>query len=192
VRLQAVTLETERLVLRPFRPADAKRVQELAGDPAVAEMTDAIPHPYPDGAAEAWIAGLPREMEQGTGLTLAICPKPNDKVVGAVSLMAFSERDRRASLGYWIGKPYWNSGFCTEAARAMVSHGFRSLGLNRVQCYRYERNPASGRVLDKVGFRREGLLRRHIFSRGRFEDVVVYGLLASEFDPGQAAPGGKH
>ena len=145
-----MTIETERLVLRPFRLEDAKRVQELAGDAAVAEMTDAIPHPYEDGVAEAWIAGHPAGREGGTDLALAVCRKDDEKPIGAVSLGSINGEHRRAVLGYWIGRPYWNQGFCTEATRAIVEYGFRALGLNRIQAYTFEPNPASGRVLAKI------------------------------------------
>jgi RimJ/RimL family protein N-acetyltransferase len=181
VAIESVTIETARLVLRPFRREDAKRVQALAGDPAVADTTLTIPHPYEDGVAEAWIAGQPAERAQGTGLTLAVCLKPGGVVVGAVSLGSFRAEHRRAELGYWVGREYWNNGYCTEAARALVEHGFRALGLNRVHACHFERNPASGRVMAKVGMRREGVLRRHVRARGRFEDVVCYGALAAEF-----------
>ena len=181
MRIPAQTIETERLLLRPFRLEDAKRVQELAGDAAVAEMTDAIPHPYEDGMAEEWIAGLPPAREQGTGLALAVCLKSDGSVVGAVSLGSINAEHRRAVLGYWIGRTYWNQGYCTEATRALVGHGFRSLGLNRVQAYHFEPNPASSRVLTKIGMRREGVLRQHLLVRGRFQDIAAYGVLASEY-----------
>ncbi len=181
MRIPAETIETERLVLRPFRLEDAKRVQELAGDAAVAEMTDAIPHPYEDGMAEEWIAGLPAAREEGTGLALAISLKSDGSVVGAVSLGSHSMEHRRAVLGYWIGRPYWNQGYCTEATRALVGYGFRSLGLNRVQAFHFEPNPASGRVLEKIGMRCEGVLRQHLLVRGRFQNLAAYAVLASEF-----------
>jgi ribosomal-protein-alanine N-acetyltransferase len=187
VRIPAETIETERLVLRPFRLEDAKRVQELAGDPAVAEMTDAIPHPYKDGVAQKWIAGIPAAREAGTGLALAICLKSDGSFVGTVSLGSINAEHRRAVLGYWIGRPYWNRGYCTEATRALVGYGFRSLGLNRVQAYLFEPNPASSRVLIKIGMRPEGVLRQHLLVRGRFQDLAAYGVLASEY--GQAADG---
>jgi ribosomal-protein-alanine N-acetyltransferase len=186
VKIPAATIETERLVLRPFRLEDAKRVQELAGDAAVAEMTDAIPHPCEDGVAEEWIEGLPAAREAGTDLALAVCLKSDGPVVGAVSLGSISAEHRRGVLGYWIGRPYWNKGYCTEATRAIVEYGFRSLGLNRVQAFHFEPNPASGRVLEKIGMRREGVLRQHLVVRGRFQDLAAYAVLASEF--GDARP----
>lgn len=182
MRIPAETIETERLVLRPFRHEDAKRVQELAGDVAVAEMTDAIPHPYEDGMAEEWIAGLPAAREADTGLALAVCLKSDGSVVGAVSLGSICAEHRRAVLGYWIGRPYWNKGYCTEATRALVEYGFRSLGLNRVQAYTFEPNPASGRVLEKIGMRHEGVPRQPLRVRSRFQDLAAYAVLASEFE----------
>jgi RimJ/RimL family protein N-acetyltransferase len=84
-------------------------------------------------------------------------------------------------MGYWIGKPFWNNGYCTEAARAVVEYGFGPLGLERIYANYLARNPASGRVLHKLGMTEEGHLRRHRRKFGRYEDLIVCGLLKSEW-----------
>jgi [ribosomal protein S5]-alanine N-acetyltransferase len=85
-------------------------------------------------------------------------------------------------LGYWIGKPYWGRGFCTEAARAVLRYAFTELGLNRVHAYHFHHNPASGRVLQKIGMTHEGLLRQHVKKWGQFIDNELYSILRSEFE----------
>jgi [ribosomal protein S5]-alanine N-acetyltransferase len=99
------TLETERLILRPFALPDAPDVQRLAGDRAIADTTQAIPHPYEDGMAEKWISTHQDEFDQNTGVTLAITLKPEGMLVGAISLLNMTV-GHQAELGYWIGKPY--------------------------------------------------------------------------------------
>jgi ribosomal-protein-alanine N-acetyltransferase len=84
-----------------------------------------------------------------------------------------------------VVKEHWNAGYATEAARAVVAFGFAQLGLNRVQAYHYSRNPASGRVLVKIGMSHEGHLRRHILKWGVFEDIDLYGILAEEIAQGR-------
>jgi RimJ/RimL family protein N-acetyltransferase len=90
---------------------------------------------------------------------------------------------RRAELGYWIGVPHWSRGYATEAARAALHYGFETLQLERIFASHFRHNPASGRVLKKLGMRHEGCLRAHILKWGEFVDLEAYGLLRSEFIP---------
>ena len=181
------TLETERLVLRPFRLSDAPEVQRLAGDRRVAEMTMSIPHPYQDGVAEEWIGSHLETFGSGKEVILAVTLKAGGILLGAIGLAVRREHER-AELGYWIGVPYWNQGYCTEAAAAVVRFGFESLGLHRIQANHYARNPASGRVMQRIGMTREGCLRRHIRRWDRSEDLVLYGILRDEVIKGVRLP----
>jgi len=174
------TIETERLVLRPYTPADAARVQEMCGDWAVASMTLTMPHPYPDGAAEQWIAGHAEQFRAGSAVRLAVTLKPDGKVVGTVGL-DMNTKHGRAELSYMIAKEHWGHGYCTEACRALMLFGFDALGLNRIQATHFPRNPASGRVMQKLGMIREGLLRQYVYSRNVYEDLVMYSALRAEF-----------
>lgn len=171
------TLQTGRLVLRPFEAMDAPEVQRLAGDRAIAASTLTVPHPYPDGAAESWIATHQDHWTKRKVLTLAVTTRDGGALVGAVGL-ALTMSDRRAELGYWIGVPHWNRGYATEAARAVLDFGFGTLGLHRIMARHMARNPASGRVMQKLGMQQEGVLRHHTLKWGEFEDLVVYAKLA--------------
>src|SRR5690554_4201799 len=119
-------LTCERLTLSSFALDDAMRVQELAGAKEVAATTSNIPHPYADGLAEAWINGHVDSFQDGKSVTLAIRLKDSNELIGAIELM-ISRAESKASLGYWIGKQYWNNGYCTEAARALLKYGFVEL-----------------------------------------------------------------
>ena len=83
-------------------------------------------------------------------------------------------------MGYWMGVPYWNHGYCSEAARALVAHGFQQMGLHRIYAFHFVRNPASGRVMQKAGMTYEGTLRQHVKKWERYEDLTAYGILRSE------------
>ena len=174
-------IETERLILRPFHMADAKRVQFLAGDPKVAATTLAIPHPYLDGMAEKWIALHDEWFANNTNITFAIVDKSNDVLMGCIDFMAISKRNQKAEIGYWIGVEFWNKGFVTEAMKAMVRYGFEELKLNKITCRHMSTNPASGKVMLKAGLKHEGTLREENFKNGKFVDSEVYGILASEY-----------
>lgn len=144
------TLDTARLRLRPFQPSDAPAVQRLAGDPAIAATTLHMPHPYPDGAAEAWIATHADGWSQRANVTFAITDRREGAVLGAISLMDI--RRGVAELGYWIGVAYWGQGVCTEAGVALITFAGSGLPLQRLIARHIADNPASGRVLQKLGF----------------------------------------
>ncbi len=181
------TLRTERLVLRPCRASDAPRVRELAGEREVADSTLTIPHPYPDGEAEAWIAMQEPAFRLGEMAVFAIT-MPDDTLVGAVGLK-LEEDSGIAELGYWVGVPYWGNGYATEASNAVLDYGFESLVLGRIWARAFARNPASSRVLEKVGMRHEGTLRNSIQKNDELLDAEVFGILRAERAlPGAARP----
>jgi [ribosomal protein S5]-alanine N-acetyltransferase len=172
------TIRTERLILRPFALTDAPQIKELAGDRRIYETTLCVPHPYLDGMAESWISMHQRCFYEGFGAVFAIC-LPSGTLIGAASL----SRDglfNRAELGYWIGVAYWNRGYCTEAAKIIVEYGFRALSYHKISARHFVGNRSSGRVLEKVGMVREGVLQDEVIKDGRFIAVELYGLL----DPG--------
>ena len=172
------TLTTARLSLRPFVAADAPTVRRLAGEREVSRTTLNIPHPYPEGAAEQWIASLAPAFVERTGAAWAIVHAGD--LVGTVSL-GINPQDLVAELGYWIGVPWWNRGIATEAADAVVHYGFAHLGLRRIQSRHLTSNPASGAVMRKIGMRPEG--RHELLKGGVSEEVQVYGLLATDAAP---------
>ena len=173
------TLETERLILRPFAVSDAGDVQRLAGVRAIADTTLNIPHPYGDGVAEEWISNHQGTFDDGKGVTFAITSRSDGSLFGAISLMGMVE-GHQAELGYWIGEPFWGQGFCTEAACAVLDYAFGSLGLVRVHACHIKRNPASGRVMQKLGMRHEGSLSQHVKKGHRLEDLALYGILKED------------
>lgn len=178
---QRPTLETERLLLRPFALSDAMEVQRLAGDRAIADTTMAIPHPYEDGMAEDWISRHQETFEQGKGITFAITRKADGILIGAISLTGIFQ-GHQAELGYWIGKPYWNQGFCTEAGKAVLQYAFAEIGLIRIYSCHISRNLASGRVIQKLSMKHEGTQRRHVRKWDKFENLELYGVLREEWE----------
>jgi len=173
-------LETDRLLLRPFELSDAPRVKELAGDRAIADTTLNIPHPYEDGMAEEWISTHQPKFESGELANRAIVLESTGELIGAIG-MTVANRFNRAELGYWIGKEYWSQGYCTEGAKAMIGYGFREMGLHKIVASHLTRNPASGRVMQKIGMKKEALFQEHVIKWGKYEDVVYYGILRSEW-----------
>ncbi|MFC5652936.1 GNAT family N-acetyltransferase [Paenibacillus solisilvae] len=176
-----LSFETERLILRPFNHTDASEVQLLAGNIEVAKTTLSLPHPYPDGSAEVWIDFRRDAARQGHGYTFAITNKESKLLLGSISLNITSEH-KRAELGYWLGVPYWRKGYTTEAAARIIQFGFEELKLNKIFAAALTRNPASSKVMIKIGMKHEGLLRQHVLKWGQPEDVTYYGLTRDDYD----------
>lgn len=174
------TLSTARLLLRPFVLSDADNVQRLAGDDLIAATTLNVPHPYEAGMAEAWISTHQPQFDEGTLHNFAITLAASGELVGAIGL-AIDPETLIAELGYWVGVPHWGNGYCTEAARAVVRHGF-SIGLQRIHAHYMAMNVASGKVMENVGMRREGTLRQHVVKRGVRHDMAWFGILADELE----------
>ncbi len=178
------TITTQRLRLRPLTPDDAPSVQRYVGDREIAMNTLRIPHPYPEGAAAEWIGKQQQEFDEGRVVGFAIEQLVDGELAGAIGLELCPEH-RRAEMGYWIGKPYWGKGYATEAAQAVLAYGFDELGLNRICAHSFERNPASRRVLEKIGMTREGAARQHIVKWGEALDIGFYAMLRSEYSTKQ-------
>ncbi|MEM8530587.1 MAG: GNAT family N-acetyltransferase [Chloroflexota bacterium] len=178
--MQQPTLNTERLLLRSFTLTDAPIVQRLAGSRAVADTTLNIPHPYPDGAAAQWIGTHQQAFANTTGVIFAIVLRETNELCGAISL-GITKQHHRAEMGYWLGVSYWNQGYTTEAARTLLGYGFNELQLHRINAHHLTRNPASGRVMQKIGMTYEGTLREHICKGEQLEDIVCYGILRREW-----------
>ncbi len=173
-------LRSKRLLLRRLLQADAEVVQQLAGNRAIADTTLRIPHPYEDGMAEQWIANLDKQIDVGRMAAFAIESLFDQRFFGVVSL-DIDPKFNRAALGYWIGEPHWGQGYCTEAASLLIQYGFEELQLHRIFATHLKRNPASGRVMQKIGMQREGLQRGHTTKWDEYEDLVLYGVLRDDW-----------
>jgi [ribosomal protein S5]-alanine N-acetyltransferase len=174
------TLETKRLILRPFTLQDAPVVHELVSAREIADTTLAIPHPYEQGMAEAWIGSHQKGYDEGNSVHFAITVRESSQLVGSIGLQIHPIHSY-AEMGYWVGVPYWGNGYCTEAVGAVIKYGFEDKGLNRIYAVHFKRNPASGRVMQKNGMVHEGCLHQHVRKWDGYEDLMQYGILQTEW-----------
>lgn len=170
-------LISEDLVLRALTPEDAPAVQLLAGDERIADTTANIPHPYPDGEAERWLASVAIDTQAGTQVSYAICLADTGELVGCVSLMHIAERE--AEIGYWVGVRYWGRGIATQAVRGIVDYGLGVMGLRRIHARVLSRNAASGKVLLKLGFTHLGNQPTTCGYRQEVEPCDYFEMLAA-------------
>ena len=142
-------LESERLRLRPYKLTDSKDVSLLAGDIRVAKETMNIPHPYKEGTAEKWISSLDAKWNNRERVEFAITIKESSQYIGGISFVEIIGDE--AEIGYWIGVPFWNKGYCTEAGKMLIDYGFSTMGLSKITARHLSTNPRSGKVLEKLG-----------------------------------------
>ncbi len=166
-------LRTPRLTLRSLRPSDAGPMGLWCGQFKVASMLARVPHPYPPGAAEAYIESVlsGRAGETVWAMDAGLSEGPD--FLGAVSLKG-RPGDAARGFGYWVGPPAWGLGYATEAATAVIAHAFDDPALAAIDTTVYVDNAASRRVLDKLGFRASGRGEKLCPARGT---VVAEDLL---------------
>lgn len=138
------------ITLEPIAPGHAAALQPLLEDPAIAATTP-FPHPYPPGGALEYIQEALTLVSAGIRHVFAVC-EPGGEPVGVTLLKDVDRQLGEAELGYWIGRPYWGRGHATAAARETLAFAFTDLGLRTVRAVCLEDNPASLRVLEKLGF----------------------------------------
>ncbi|MGG1924635.1 MULTISPECIES: GNAT family N-acetyltransferase [Chryseobacterium] len=167
-------LQTERLILSQLEEKDIPFIVELLQHRIFSDLTSNIPYPYVENDARSWVKMSKEAFENNTGYTFAIRNK-EDQIIGAIGL--HDRDDDKAELGYWIGIPYWNKGYVTEAAKAIIDFGFNELKLNKIFATHFPHNPASGRIMEKVGMEQEAVLIKEVKKDGEYFDLVRYCIL---------------
>ncbi|GAA2450341.1 GNAT family N-acetyltransferase [Agromyces soli] len=183
--LPTPTLATARLRLRPFSEADGAELFALMSDADVLRYWDSPP--WTDRSAVGpFLERCRKAAEDGSGARVVIEHADSGAFLGWCTFNSWDPDFRSASLGYCLAERAWSQGYATEAAGGVLAWAFDVLDLNRVQSETDTRNLASARVLEKLGFRREGTLREDCIVNGVVSDSWVYGLLRREWEAGQA------
>jgi len=173
----------QKVKLRPLTLPDAPRLVALLNDPAV-NRNLRLRTPVTLAAEREFIASLPHAVDQ---LVLGVAALDDGRLLGVSGLHQLGDPARQAELGLFLGGPdEWGKGFGTEVTRLLCRHGFEVLGLNRIWLHVFADNERGLRAYERVGFRREGVLRQAAFRGAEHVDVVTMGLLRSEWRP---APG---
>jgi len=176
-------LTTDRLVLRPFDRSDAAVLEKLAGDRRIADTTISVPHPFTSAHAADWINAGQRGHATGGHRSFAIAERASHVLIGYAGLHDIDAEHRQAEISFWIGGAFEGRGYVTEAARRLIDFAFADLALNRICAFHMVRNAGSQRVLEKLGFAREGYLRERVRKWERYEDVLAWSLLRSDRRP---------
>jgi RimJ/RimL family protein N-acetyltransferase len=166
--------------LRAWRDSDLQPLVVACQDPEISRWTR-VPYPYGPTDARAYLLLRHDTLHAGTAAPFAIVSAADrDELLGSISLMRFSWQHARAEVGYWLAKDARGNGHVTRAVRLITEWGFRHLGLERIDLLAATGNPASQRVAERCGFTREAVLRSYLPGKEGRQDMVAYGLLASD------------
>jgi RimJ/RimL family protein N-acetyltransferase len=167
--------------LRPWHPADVESLVYNANNRKIwVNMRDGFPHPYMPADALDWI-NRARAAQPVTNFAIVV----SGAAVGGLGFELKTDIERySAEVGYWLGEAFWGRGIVTAALRTMTQYALKTYGLNRIFALPFSGNQGSIRVLEKAGYRWEGILRRSAFKDGRFRDQEVYAFVVDKRDAG--------
>ncbi len=172
-------LETERLKLRAVFPSDTQAIFEIYSDPKVAEFYDFLPH-QSLGETRDLINRFTSWFQSNLAVRWAMLRKDTDQLIGTCCFDAFHVNFQSTNLGYNMRSDQWGNGFATEGVKAIIEFAFAN-GLvgpvNRIQAITDPRNVASEKVLERLGFEKEGTMREYGYWKGCYHDMNLFSLL---------------
>ena len=173
-------LESNRIRLRRLKLSDAKSIATLAKSRKISRYTF-IPYPYTSTDAIKFIRVCHGQYRNKKFFNFGIELKETGEIIGMMSIVQLSQKYHNAEIGYWLGKKYWGRGIAREALEILLKHCFVELKLHRVYAHVMHPNTASAKLLKKAGFKFEGIARQQIKRRGKWMDMLWFGLLATEY-----------
>jgi RimJ/RimL family protein N-acetyltransferase len=175
---QETAIHSPRLVLRLVRDEDLPPLLEMNADDIV---TRYLPYESWRGMedAQAWMSRAQARLAAGEAWQFVIVLRESGRVIGSCLLFHFDFPNGRAEIGYLLGRAHWGAGYMQEAAAALVDYAFDAVGLRRLEAEIDPRNEASAKLLERVGFTKEGHLRERWDTKGEVSDSGLYGLLRS-------------
>ena len=173
-------IETPRLILRRMNRRDAADIFAYSKDVEVARhvLWDAQ---RSISEARAYLRYMQRQYRLNQPSSWGIVLRETGRLIGTIGFMGYSEDHNSAEVGYSLSRDYWNRGLMSEALEACLRYAFEEMQLHRVEAQHEVTNPASGRVMEKCGMRREGILRGRLYNKGRYVDVCLYAMLEEDW-----------
>lgn len=167
------------LHIRSYEETDVAAVARHADNRNIwINLTDRFPHPYTEADARKWIQYV-QQKDPETNFAIA----SETEVIGGIGFELLEDvHCKTATIGYWLGESFWGKGIVTRALRALTTYAFSHYDLVRISAGVFEYNPASARVLEKVGYTYEARLRRHVFKDGKIADMLLYAILKNEWE----------
>jgi len=176
-----IEIKGKRVFLRALKLSDTARLCFLLNDKEIFENTSFQP-PVTFEKEKKFILDSQKKLKKGEEIVWGIDLKKEKTLVGCISLKKIDWIDRKAEVGYWLGKDWRGRGLMTEALGLVLNFSFEKLKLHRIFAFVFSDNIASQRVLEKMGFKKEGELREHKYRFGKWKDAIVFGILEKEFN----------
>lgn len=174
-------ITTQRMLIRKLGIGDAEDIYAVSRNPAVSRFVLWDTHRSLMDS-RAMIRGVLRSYRMDEPAPLAMVYRETNRVVGTIGFIWIDREHNSAEIGYSLAQEMWNRGLTTEALRAMIAFGFEKLHLNRIEAQFDVRNVASGRVMEKAGMRKEGVLRQRMYNKGEYIDLEMWAILASDYE----------
>ena len=175
------TLETKRLILRRMTMRDAADVFLYSKDEEVARHV--LWSAQKDvSEAKEYLRYMIRRYRNDEPSSWGIIEKATNRLVGTIGYMAYSEENNSVEVGYSLARWLWNGGYMTEALERVIEHTFDGMDINRIEAQHEITNPSSGRVMEKCGMKKEGVLRQRLYNKGCYVDVALYAILKPDYD----------
>jgi ribosomal-protein-alanine N-acetyltransferase len=172
-------LQGSRIILRPMTVQDAEAVHSLLNNSEVSEFLSRVKYPLPVENVQRHLKGLNRPGARKKTFSFAVIEKKSEKLIGSASVR-LSPNLAVGELGYWLGRDFWGNGYMKEALRLAVGFAFGELQLHRIFAHVFSENIRSCKLLEGLGFRKEGVLREAVFKSGKWHDYVVFSVLEGE------------
>ncbi|TCP29060.1 ribosomal-protein-alanine N-acetyltransferase [Scopulibacillus darangshiensis] len=174
-------IETRRLILREVTVDDANDMFAYLSDKAVVKPMGLDPF---QTVKDVWdeIGWYKSIFEEGTGMRWGITPKDSGKVIGSCGFLNMRTKHYRAEVGYELSRDHWGKGIANEALKAVIRYGYQHFLLERIEALIEPMNLPSQKLVEKLGFRREGLLRHYEFTCGKFDDLYMYSIIKEDVD----------
>jgi len=177
MRPPTIPIPSKKITIRPYRKGDERSLQKSANNKAVARYMSTLPSPYRIKDAKEWVVKCLKEYKEKkqNGINMAIVNEDR-QIIGGIGLSNI-EKNHKAEIGYWLNETYWGKGIITIAVRALTTFGFEKLKLKRLYAHVFSQNKASMRVLEKAGYKREGVLKKHHKKNTKYYDSTIYAKL---------------
>lgn len=174
--MKTLELTTERLLLNQPHTDDIPRLVEIMKNPIYNQNTTNIPFPYTETSGQFWVNLAKEELEAGNAYIFAIRLKGSSTIIGGIGL-GIDKANNKAEMGYWLDSEHWNKGIVTEAGKAILQFGFDTLHLKKIYASYFTFNEASGKIMQKIGMQKEGVLKAHTLKDGEYLDHVFYAII---------------
>ncbi|MGB3512938.1 MAG: GNAT family protein [Microcoleaceae cyanobacterium] len=174
------TIETDRIILRKMCMDDAHDMFEYASDSEVSKYTGWYTHNVIEDT-QLFLNHVINNYQNNQVSSWGIVHKVDKKFIGTAGFINWNIEHARAEIGYTLSQKYWGKGYMTEVVNAIIYFGFRNMMLNRIEAKCEIKNIASARVMEKVGMKYEGILRKYMFMKGKYSDLKIYSIIKDEF-----------